>query len=443
MLIREKLNNTSVRDLRELLRRLRMGSIGFDCNRHPECKSKDGLINFILREGNSNGTPPATDTLNALLCVIAVEHAEPEHGDDPEQPALPMPRASEHAPPAQQTPTSKEPAPMPAPDTAAAAAQLATLIAQLTSRAGVDETEVRAIVAAELDKRPAPVIIIRRPDAPDTKREGYRHPIHEKALRIVASGLNVMLSGPAGSGKTTLAEQIAHDLGLHFAAISYTAGASESQLLGRFLPTGENGTFEYTDTPVMRAYEGIDGKGGLFLHDEFDAADANFAPVLNAATSNGHFYNDFRHHAPRVNKHPDSRQMATVNTYGTGADLIYSGRNALDAATLDRWYVLRMEFDANLDRSMAGMSPESTAPWKPAPDPTPADLAELCTWTLAVRKQIAASKLHRVFSPRATHKAITARRAGVPSDEIKRDLLAGWTADELAKLGGIAPRMAA
>ena len=438
MLIRARLEAASVRDLREVLSRLRLGSIGFDVNRHPVCSKKPGLIDFIISSGRPGDNAPTTDDL--LHILDAVQHGDGKDAPrEPEQPDFIPPQSGMPTTPQQPSPQKDDQDVQPAtPNNTEAAQQLAALIAQLTARAGVDPEQVRDIVRAELDQRPPRQIVITRPDGEKHKTDGYRHPMFEKVLRLSSVGLNVLMVGPAGSGKTTIASQVAEALGRPFGMISLTAGASESQLLGRFLPTGENGQFEYTDTPFIRMYEG----GGVFLLDEFDAADPNMAITLNAATANGHFFNDYRTQAPRVDRHGDTVILAAANTYGTGADAIYAGRSQLDAATLDRFYIVHVDYDDTLDRSIAGMAPGDARGWEPAGAPTNNELQKLGAWILQVREKVSANKLRRVFSPRATHKAIAARSAGIPTGEVKADLLAGWTRDELAKLGSLAPAMA-
>lgn len=430
MLIRSQLEQTSVRNLREVLSRLRHGSPGFDINRHPLCSKKDGLIDYILNKGMPDATAPTTALLLEVLEAVRNEAGAP-------MPQQPTPDPEPPAPAASGKPTNnnpKEPHNVETQQSAASAqlaAQMAALFEQLTNRAGVDPEQVREIVRTELSQRPPRVIEVIRPDGEKHRAEGYRHPTFEKILRLASAGLNVLMTGPAGSGKTTIAYQIAQALGRDFSMISLTAGASESQLLGRYLPTGAGGAFEYSDTPFIRAYE----KGGVFLLDEFDAADPNMAVILNAATANGHFFNDYRRDQPRVTRHPDTIILAAANTYGTGADAIYAGRNQLDAATLDRFYIVHVDYDDALDRSISGMAPGDARAWEPAPTPTASELQQLGAWILQVREKITANRLRRVFSPRATHKAVTAREAGVPLAEVKRDLLAGWTRDELQKIG--------
>jgi hypothetical protein len=130
--------------------------------------------------------------------------------------------------------------------------------------------------------------------------------------------------------------------------------------------------------------------------------------------------------------------MAATNTFGLGADAMYAGRNQLDAATLDRFYVVRVDYDENLDRQLCGLPPITRAEWTPDLDVTPADVAHIGRWTLDVREAVARAGMRRVFSPRATQKAVAALQAGIPAPEVKRDLLAGWSRDELSKLGNLA-----
>src|SRR5690606_33437279 len=45
------------------------------------------------------------------------------------------------------------------------------------------------------------------------------------------------------------------------------------------------------------------------------------------------------------------RMVATANTVGNGADRVYIGRNELDAASLDRFATLTVDYDLNLERA--------------------------------------------------------------------------------------------
>jgi hypothetical protein len=60
---------------------------------------------------------------------------------------------------------------------------------------------------------------------------------------------------------------------------------------------------------------------------------------------------------------------------------------------------------------------------------------EICEWVWGLRKRANELRLRRVVSTRMMQKASAAKAAGISLGEIKRDLLSGWTRDELAKVG--------
>jgi MoxR-like ATPase len=292
----------------------------------------------------------------------------------------------------------------------------------------------RAAAEAVLAGQAPRVVEVRQHDREPARVEGA-HPLCEKVLRLSTAGVNVLLVGPAGCGKTHLAEQVAKALGRPFGALSLTAGITESALTGRLLPTGDGGRFEYVESPFVRLY----GGGGVFLFDELDAADPNMLLVVNSALANGHMEVEQRAASDlptRVDRHADTIMLGAANTYGTGADAKYVGRGVLDAASLDRWYIVEMDYDRAYEaRLFGGQAPEAK-PWQAAdPATCDQDVLALGKWVQALRDKAERAKVTRIVSYRMVQKAVAARRAGVPSAEIQRDLLAGWSADELRQVG--------
>jgi cobaltochelatase CobS len=329
--------------------------------------------------------------------------------------------------------------PIPAADPTTAAAQLAQALQAFipqNNNAPIDAEAVREIIRAELANVAPREIVINQQGREAVQLEGITHPLFEKVLRLTAAGVNVLLTGAAGAGKTKLAEQVALALGVKFGAINCTAGASESQLLGWLLPTGANGTFEYNPAPFIKMYE---AGNSLFLFDEMDAADPNFLLVANTALANGHTHVPMRLNNPEVKRGDNMHIMATANTFGTGADMIYAGRNQLDGATLDRFYIVHIDYNSLLEAQIMGINAPAQKAWQPVQNDTAekaaADVAELHQWLINVREKVTANRMRRVISTRAFQKAQAARFAGLPAKEIKKDLLAGWTKDELAKVG--------
>lgn len=283
------------------------------------------------------------------------------------------------------------------------------------SAAGVDMVAVRKLIAEAVSQM-TPGKIILEPQAKPVVLKERCHAMFEKVLRLTRAGVNVMLVGPAGCGKTYLAEQLARSMKRTYGTLHCTSGASESQLIGWLLPVGASGAFTYVASEFVRLYE---AGNSVFLLDEMDAADPNMLLVINAALANGSIHVPQRHKDPHVPRGKNVSIIAAVNTYGTGADTMYAGRNQLDAATLDRFYIVVMTYDAALEAEIVG---------------TDANDKLLGEWVLNLRKDVEVGKVRRVVSTRTIQKAVAARRAGIPVGEIKADILSGWTRDELAKV---------
>jgi cobaltochelatase CobS len=278
----------------------------------------------------------------------------------------------------------------------------------------VDETEVRRLVQNELAKSGAVQRFeVQRPDHTVRTLPGKPHAKFARALRLAAARRNVLLVGPAGCGKTHLAAQVAEALGLPFACISCSAGMSEGQLLGRLVPTGAGGHFEYLRSDFVKCYE----EGGVFLFDEIDAADSNTLLVLNAALANGHLALPNRPDKPSAIKHPDFVCIAAANTFGTGADRQYVGRNQLDESTLDRFRIGQIELDYDPDIE-AALCPDET----------------LRSRLLGLRQKVRESRVRRVVSMRFLRDAYVMLQAGDTIEDIDEALFAGWTRDELNKV---------
>jgi MoxR-like ATPase len=306
--------------------------------------------------------------------------------------------------------------------------------AQLQRVPATDEATIAKLVAEAVARAQPARIVLDGVDAKPVKFEARTHPLFEKVLRLVRAGLNVLLVGPAGCGKTTLAQHVAKALKRQYGTLHCTAGASESQLTGWLLPIGAGknpNAFTYVASEFVRLYEQGDS---VFLLDEIDAADPNMMLIINGALANGALHVQQRHENPHVARGKNVAIMAAANTYGTGADSMYAGRNQLDAATLDRFYVVELDYDAALEASLVGdAAPAPT--WKPASQPDAVELKAIGRWVADMRTQVKTHRLRRVVSTRTIQKAVAARVAGVPLPEVKRDLLAGWTKDELAKVG--------
>lgn len=241
------------------------------------------------------------------------------------------------------------------------------------------------------------------------------HQKFERCLRLAGARRNILLIGPAGCGKSYLASQIANALSLPSGHISCSAGMSEGQLLGRLLPTGEGGRFEYCRSEFVKFYE----EGGVWLFDELDGADSNTLLVLNPClTTSGYLSVPNRMENPIAKRHPDFVLIAAANTYGTGADRRYVGRNQLDESTIDRFRrgQVEMTYDENLESVLC-------------PDN---ELRELLQ---GYRRKVEEAKLERIVSTRFLEDSYIMAQHGDTIKDMEIALFSGWSKDELSKIG--------
>jgi MoxR-like ATPase len=218
-----------------------------------------------------------------------------------------------------------------------------------------------------------------------------RHQIFDALRAAVAAKVNVFLVGPAGSGKTTVAKQVAQSLQLPF----HFNGALQSE----YKLTGfRDAHGKVHRTAFREAFE----RGGVYLFDEIDASQPTALLAFNAALANGMF--DFPDR--NVQCHPDFRCIAAANTWGKGATMDYVGRNALDAATLDRFATLEMRYDPALERRMALVAAKGYD-----------ELAD--AWLEIVQKARALCLEHdlrHIVSPRATQQGLSLLAGGITAE---------------------------
>lgn len=255
-----------------------------------------------------------------------------------------------------------------------------------------DEELVRYLARAEaqsvFDAMKVPRELIVTSPTGQVHLSGLVHYMTEKVIRVVALGHPVFMSGPAGCGKTTIGEHAAKALNLPFYITSTTNDTHE--LMG-FI----DGYGNYHTTPFRTAFE----FGGVWVADEIDAWDATALLTANSALANG--YATFPDRKEPVMRHANFRMVATANTFGTGADRVYVGRNELDAASLDRFAVISIDYDLTLERAFAnGQDKWLDYVWK-------------------IRRAVNEKNIRHVVSSRAIGYGSVALYAGFEWDEVK------------------------
>ena len=271
------------------------------------------------------------------------------------------------------------------------------------------------------------VVALKVGDAPAGEAIKNAHKQFALLSRYIATGENVLITGPSGCGKSVAVEHYARATGKECLVISCSGGLTEAAFGARLLP-GENGTFLPYDSAFLQAY--MRGNTVICL-DEFDAADSNVVLVINGATSGNGFFCEVRGVGAKdseeyrkriwVPKGEGTVMVACANTFGTGATMLYQGRNAMDAASLNRWLLVEMTYDEAIDRAYV----------------TDQQSQNIVEWVLSVRTAIASHAMKRVMSHRDTRKAIALAKQGFTLREVKKALVVGWSQDELTQIGGV------
>lgn len=250
--------------------------------------------------------------------------------------------------------------------------------------------------------------VIKVADLDPISTDAVLPPEFDKIVSLAANRVNIFLTGPSGCGKTHISAELAKVLGLPFHGQSCSAGMSESIFSGWLLPIGDSGKFEYVESPFVRAYE----NGGVFLFDEIDAADGNTMLFLNQALANNKFFLPQRFDNPVVEKHKDFIAIAAANTFGNGADSMYNSRNALDAASMDRFRmgVVELNYSDKVESALV-------------------DKAILALGQ-KIRKIISERRLRKIMSTRFMLDASKMKKAGWKMFDIFDSYSKDWSVEE-------------
>jgi hypothetical protein len=217
-------------------------------------------------------------------------------------------------------------------------------------------------------------------------------------------GLNTVLIGPKGCGKTTAAKQLAKAFGAKFRALTCTAGASETWIYGRQGPTGY----------LPSAFIEIAKDGGVFLLDEIDGADSNWGMAWNTILGNREFTNPIS--GEHIILHPDCIVIGAANTFGRGGDSVYTGRNRQDGALWERFTPIEVGYDLELEKRLC-----------------PDKLLLEKLWSARVELQ--KRKADEVVSTRWIDRAARLKAIGRPEAAIFKSMTAGWPTELVNQVG--------
>lgn len=179
----------------------------------------------------------------------------------------------------------------------------------------------------------------------------HYHRLAGYVLKLARARIPVYLVGESGTGKSHLAKQLAKLLAednggepMDYNYCPMTAGATPSWLLGNVQMTTPKNPDGFRPRKCLERYE----DGGVFNFEEIDASDANMVLVANQLLADDEFDNPAD--GEKYFRHKLNVMVATANTLGLGANLMHTGRERLDFATVDRFRMGRIliTFDRDL-----------------------------------------------------------------------------------------------
>jgi hypothetical protein len=204
---------------------------------------------------------------------------------------------------------------------------------------------VRKLIADALSNHATRIELI-TPSGEVKSIEGLVHKSFETVLKMtrsrVASGhpVPVWLDGPPGGGKSHLMEQVARALDLEPYILAIGPTDTKTAIVGS-VATGE-----FKPGIAYKPYK----EGGLLGIDEIAAGDPGVLVSLNSLVANTSYRFPNGEYVP---KHKDLHVIVADNTRGHGSakGMI---RNRLDAATLDRFAFLKVDYDEQLEAALCG-----------------------------------------------------------------------------------------
>jgi cobaltochelatase CobS len=221
-------------------------------------------------------------------------------------------------------------------------ARILTLVAE---KSAAIETNVKEYAGRMVDNYlkaipPRAVVEIRPIEGEkfEIPRQHYKFPL---LMACLSQRIPVCLVGPAGSSKSTACKYAADALKLPFGTVNFGPTTSKADLFGYKDANGNYHSTELVRTALA---------GGVFCGDEFDAGHAGIATMINMPLANRILP------TPEGTKevHADWIPVFAGNTFGTGANRMYVGRNQMDAATLDRMVFIEWDYDVGLEAAILG-----------------------------------------------------------------------------------------
>jgi MoxR-like ATPase len=149
----------------------------------------------------------------------------------------------------------------------------------------------------------------------------------------------LLLVGPGGSGKSKRVEDFLGRIKQPLLRVNLNGQVTPSDLIGHYVV--KNGETQWVDGSLPLAMK----NGYALLIDEVDFAEPQVLALLHPVLEPDGVLLIKENANETVVPHPNFRLYATANSLGIHDEAgIYTGTNAMNAAFLDRWEIVRMDY---------------------------------------------------------------------------------------------------
>lgn len=205
---------------------------------------------------------------------------------------------------------------------------------------------------AEPENDPAP-IPEQKPEPEKKKKKaksrnknGYIKPdIYESATRTIKAGINLLIHGPAGCGKSRMVKEITDDLKKEFVTVSFSGGTRYAQVFGS--TKLEDGNSRFEAGPLLKA---VQLKNAVILLDEIFSGDPDVVMGLNSLLEPDS--REIQTPAGIIKVHESCTFVAAANTTGRAISRQYTGAQRSDDSLIDRFTHLAMDYDPKAEKSI-------------------------------------------------------------------------------------------
>jgi cobaltochelatase CobS len=222
------------------------------------------------------------------------------------------------------------------------------------NQAYLDELQIKQKQIEEINSkfgdRRVELIQIKHPDGTVTELDQTKEVFHKQIpliLKLLSARNHagwpefLWIGSAPGAGKTHMAKQLAKMLKVP--AYVYPCGPTITE--GKILGFNNVVNGQFVKGWLYDAYK----NGGLVALDEIDLCDASVLGSCNSIENDSYTFGNGEY----VERHRDFYLIAFANTFGTGSTRGFQ-RNVIDAATLDRFTQLKLEYDEEMELALNG-----------------------------------------------------------------------------------------